>query len=71
MTNNVENERTFDIPLDFLPDNRMFKMTLFEDGVNAFQQAMDYRRKEIEVKKGDVLTIRMARNGGVAAVLEE
>lgn len=71
MTNNAENERTFDIPLDFLPDNRMFKMTLFEDGINAFQQAMDYRRKEIEAKKGDVLTIRMARNGGVAAVLEE
>lgn len=45
-------------------------MTLFEDGINAGHQAMDYRKKEITVKRGDKLSVKMVRNGGMAAVLE-
>jgi alpha-glucosidase len=45
-------------------------MTYFEDGINAGRQAMDYRRKTKQVKAGDKLTIKMARNGGWAAVLK-
>ena len=31
---------------------------------------MDYRRDESSVKKNDVIKIKMARNGGFAAVIE-
>ena len=55
---------------DFLPEGKQYKMTLFEDGINAGYQAMDYRKKEITVKRGDKLSVKMVRNGGMAAVLE-
>lgn len=70
MTNNQQKERVFDIALDFLPEGKACKVTSFEDGINANRQAMDYRKKEQTLKKGDVLRIRMARNGGFAAVIE-
>lgn len=65
-----DNSREFELPLDFLSSDRSYKMTSFEDGVNADIMAMDYLRKESEVKNGGTLKIRMARNGGFAAVLE-
>lgn len=70
MTNNQQKERTFDIALDFLPESKTCKITSFEDGINANRQAMDYRKKEQTLKKGDILHVRMARNGGFAAVIE-
>jgi len=70
MTNNSKEERTFSVNLDFLNDGKSYKLTSFEDGINAGRQAMDYRRKEALVKKGDNLQIKMVRNGGFAAVLE-
>lgn len=45
-------------------------MTSFEDGINAFRQAMDYRKKERQVRRGDTIAVRMARNGGWTAVIE-
>lgn len=68
MTNNTE--RQFEISLDFLNAVTSYKMTSFEDGINAGRQAMDYRRKESHVKSGDKIQIKMARNGGFAAVIE-
>lgn len=41
-----------------------------EDGVNANRQAMDYRKKEYTLKKGDKIIVRLARNGGFASVIE-
>lgn len=70
MTNNQQKERTFDIAIDFLPEGKACKITSFEDGINANRQAMDYRKKEQTLKKGDILHVRMARNGGFAAVIE-
>lgn len=70
MTNNQQKERTFDIALDFQPESKTCKITSFEDGINANRQAMDYRKKEQTLKKGDILHVRMARNGGFAAVIE-
>ena len=58
------------LSLDFLPSGRSFRMTSFEDGVNADQQAMDYRRQVREVDSSSHIEIRMCRNGGWAAVLE-
>ena len=70
MTNNKENERQFEINLDFLKDNKTYPLTSFEDGVNAGRQAMDYRINSSNVKKGQRISVKMARNGGFAAVLE-
>lgn len=68
MTNNTE--RQLEISLDFLNAGTSYKMTSFEDGINAGHQAMDYRRKESHVKSGDKIQIKMSRNGGFAAVIE-
>lgn len=70
MTNNDEHERVFELPLDFLPEGKIYRMTSFEDGVNANRQAMHYVKNVTSVKKGDTIHIKMARNGGCAAVLE-
>lgn len=70
MTNNQEQQREFELNLDFLKDGKNYRMTSFEDGVNANRQAMDYRKKERDLKKGDKVTVRLARNGGFAAVIE-
>lgn len=70
MTNNDEEERVFELPLDFLPEGKTFQMTSFEDGKNANRQAMHYVKNVKKVKKGQNITIKMARNGGFAAVIE-
>lgn len=70
MTNNREQQREFTLNLDFLKEGQTYHMTCFEDGVNANSQAMDYRKTERTLKKGDKITVRLARNGGFAAVIE-
>lgn len=70
MTNNNKEERVFELPLDFLPGDKTYQMTSFEDGVNANRQAMHYVRNVKNVKKEQTIKVRMARNGGFAAVIE-
>lgn len=70
ITNNGEANREFTVKLDFLTENRSYHMTSFEDGINAGRQAMDYRCKSAQVKAGDLLTLKMVRNGGFAAIIE-
>nr|WP_255499296.1 glycoside hydrolase family 97 protein [Dysgonomonas sp. HDW5A] len=70
ITNNNEKERSFEVSLDFLNPGKSYQMTSFEDGINAGRQAMDYRKKDSSVKKGEKITIKMVRNGGWAAVIE-
>lgn len=65
---NPDNWRELDIPLDFLGEGS-FTMTAFTDGVNAFQQAMDYRKNTTKVKASDTFKVKVARNGGFAAVI--
>ena len=69
ITNGKEKERIFDIPLDFLPEGKKWKMVAYEDGPNANQQAMHYLKREQKVQRGDSIRIKMACNGGYAAVL--
>jgi alpha-glucosidase len=69
MTNNKEQQRVFNLALDFLPEGQTWKMISYEDGVNANKQAMHYMKREKQVKKGDKIQVKMARNGGFAAVL--
>lgn len=59
-----------EIRLDFLSPGRSYRMTAFEDGINASRLAMDYRRTERQVAGSDKITLKMARNGGWTAVIE-
>lgn len=68
MTNG--NKRDLNISLDFLESGKSYKMTYFEDGINANRQAMDYRKKEKSVTSTSTHQISMARNGGWAAIIE-
>ena len=70
IANNVEQVRDFDLTLDFLPQGKTFRMTSFEDGLNAGRQAMDYTVRKLEVRRGDTIHVRLARNGGWAALFE-
>lgn len=69
ITNNKEKHREFNIPLDFLTPGTSYTLTSFEDGVNAHRQAMDYRKKSSTVSSTTVYPVKLARNGGFAAVL--
>ncbi|WP_285008239.1 glycoside hydrolase family 97 protein [Pedobacter faecalis] len=69
MTNGKKEERNISVALDFLEKGRTYTMTYFEDGINAGRQAMDYRKKTIQVKAGDSIPVKMVRNGGFAAVI--
>ncbi|RYY53735.1 MAG: glycoside hydrolase family 97 protein [Chitinophagaceae bacterium] len=70
ITNGSEGVREPELNFDFLEKGKTYTMTFFEDGINAGRQAMDYRKKTMQVKSGDKLKIKMVRNGGWAAVIE-
>lgn len=65
-----ENQRTFNLKLDFLGDGE-YKMTAFKDGVNANYQAMHYNKVEQKVNKSSTIEVTMMMNGGFAAVIEK
>ncbi|MFD2288058.1 glycoside hydrolase family 97 protein [Pedobacter petrophilus] len=67
ITNGTQKTRTVPVNLDFLSKGKTYTMTYFEDGINAGRQAMDYRKKTIQVKAEDKISIKMVRNGGYAA----
>jgi alpha-glucosidase len=70
ITNSKQPTRDIELDFSFLPKDRIYSMTYFEDGINAGKQAMDYRKKTIQVKAGDKLHVTMVRNGGWAAILK-
>ena len=61
--NGKEASRRFTLSFDFLDKARTYRMTSFEDGINADRQAMDYRKKEHQVNSSDKLNIKLVRNG--------
>lgn len=70
ITNSKEEERTFEISLDFLETDKTYRLTSFEDGMNASRQAMHYKRMVYEVVQDKKINIRMAKSGGFAAIVE-
>lgn len=62
--------RNLEVDLSFLPENRKMRLTCFEDGINADRQAMDYKKKEIDVDRSTRLSLKLVRNGGWAGVIE-
>nr|WP_298332360.1 glycoside hydrolase family 97 protein [uncultured Christiangramia sp.] len=69
--NGTNEDIQLDLELDFLPKNKSFEMVSFEDGINAGRQAMDYRKIRTEIDSNTKYIIRMVRNGGWAAVINE
>ena len=65
-----DNQRDFQLKLDFLTEGKHYYMTSFEDGVNARIIAMDYLRRENRVDSSTALPIHMARNGGWCASIK-
>lgn len=62
-------ERELSVRLDFLSSgSHAFRS--FCDGINADRQAMDYRRQDTSVDAATTFTFRMAKNGGMAGVIE-
>lgn len=61
-------ERSFEIELSFLDDG-IYSMEMLQDGVNANTFAEDYTINMKTVRQGDVISIKMAKGGGFAAIL--
>ena len=66
---NGEQERTFRLSLDFLSAGN-HRLTAFRDGANAGYQAMHYNKSEQTVTASSTIEVKMAKNGGWAAVID-
>ena len=63
-----EASRTLDLPLTFLDGGKRYRAMIYEDGPGAdyLDNPMSMSIRQQEVTAGDVLTLRLARSGGVA-----
>jgi alpha-glucosidase len=59
-------ERTLDIRCDFL-DKKTYRAEIFQDGINANANAIDWRKIARTVSSNDVVTIHLAKGGGWVA----
>jgi hypothetical protein len=66
-----ENERDITVNFDFLPAGMVFKARVYKDGTQAHfeKNPGDYEIVEMDVRKGDEATFRLAPGGGVALSL--
>lgn len=58
--------RDMKLDLSFLPAGE-YNLDIFRDGINADQNAMDYKHFKATAKAGDIMTIHLAPGGGWAA----
>lgn len=63
-------ERDMELKLDFLPAG-LWKVTVFQDGVNAEKSPCDYAVKRFNASSGDTLKIHLASGGGWFAKFEK
>ena len=56
--------RTMDICFDFLDEGKTYRMEIIKDGINADMNDVDYQKEFAEVKKGDIMKIKLASGGG-------
>jgi glucan 1,4-alpha-glucosidase len=63
-----ENSRMMHINLDFLDANSIYTATIYQDGPNADwdKNPEAYQIEERIVKQSDLITVKLARSGGVA-----
>lgn len=62
-------EAEMSLGLDFLPEGE-WSMTIWEDGVNAHKNAVDFKTKSVRVTAGTVVPVHFAPNGGFVAMIE-
>ncbi len=62
--------RDFDLDLSFLPEGKKFKMTLYEDGINANRIAVDFSQKKLVVNNTFKKKVHLAKGGGFAIILK-
>jgi alpha-glucosidase len=65
-----EQAREIAVPLDFLGDGQ-WKVTVWQDGADAAQNAEDLATEELTVSAGDTLTLKLAPAGGSVARFEK
>jgi alpha-glucosidase len=66
-----QTKRTLDVPLEFLEQGRTYKATLYQDAPNAhgLENPEAYDITTATVKRGDVVSAKMAVGGGHAMIL--
>ncbi len=64
--------REVSVELDFLEEDRCYTATIYRDGERAGWDSypVDYRIEQREVRRGDVIDVRMASGGGFAIEIE-
>lgn len=62
--------RDLELDFSFLPEGT-YQATIFQDGVNADRNGMDYKQLQQQVSSGQKLKIHMAPGGGWAAILKK
>ena len=62
--------REFSIDLWFLEDGK-YKLFAWEDGINAENNAVDFKVTEKDITKNDSITIKMAPGGGYAGIIKK
>ena len=61
-------ERDFTIDLNFLPEGK-FRISIWQDGINADKHAGDFKKITQEVTKDTQLKLHLAPGGGYAAII--
>ena len=61
--------RDIEVDLSFLPAGKKYKMTLYQDGINADRIAIDFKQTKSTVDNSYKQTIHMAQGGGLVMVL--
>jgi len=66
------NDQSHDLKIEasFLKANVKYQIILIQDGINADFQAMDFKRIVKPIKAGDIIDIKMVKDGGYVAVIE-
>ena len=68
-----EEARTLSVKLDFLDDGATYRAIIYEDAPDADYERNPYAMsfRQIDVKKDDLLTLKLARSGGTAIRIEK
>jgi len=61
--------RDIEVDLSFLPDNKKYQMTLYQDGVNADRIAIDFKQTKSTVDHSFKQNIHLAKGGGMVIIL--
>jgi alpha-glucosidase len=62
--------REFTVDLSFLEAGKTSSVEIFQDGINADRNAMDYKKITTTAKKGDKISVKLAPGGGWCARIQ-